>query len=147
MVVAAAMPPAADATSKTIPSRRLIRLRPAVPADTALDVAMTVTRLIAAATLKSMPRAAFRKGTRKTTPPIPSNEPRLPAAAPAAITIATTAGVTAGTRPRMLLDVRRPSGRLTFGETPLQVPALGRIRDQRKRRRVRCRGVGVTSHP
>ena len=31
-----------------MPSRRLIRLRPAVPADTALDVAMTVIRPVAA---------------------------------------------------------------------------------------------------
>ena len=51
----AATPPAADATSSSIPRRRLIRLRPVVAADTALDVAMTVTRLIAAAVLKSTP--------------------------------------------------------------------------------------------
>ena len=33
-----------------------------MPAETALDVAITVTRLIAAATLKSRPSAAFRNG-------------------------------------------------------------------------------------
>src|SRR3954469_22971186 len=97
MVVAAAMPPAADATSRIIPSRRLIRPRPAVPTETALDVAITVTRLIAAATLKSIPSAAFRKVTRKPPPPIPRREPRPPATTPAAMTIATTAGVATGT--------------------------------------------------
>ena len=61
----AATPPAAEATSSSIPSRRLIRLRPVVPAETALDVAITVTRLIAAAVLKSRPKPAFRNGTRR----------------------------------------------------------------------------------
>jgi hypothetical protein len=42
-------PPAAVATSSTIPSRRLISCRPAVAADTAVDVAITAARLMAAA--------------------------------------------------------------------------------------------------
>ena len=51
----AATPPAADATSSSMPSRRLIRLRPTVLADTALDVAMTVIRLVATAILIGRP--------------------------------------------------------------------------------------------
>jgi len=85
--------PAAVATSSSMPSRRLIRLRPVVADDTALDVAITVTRLIAAAVLKSSPNHALRNGTRKTPPPSPSKAPRQPAAAPDAITTATMEGV------------------------------------------------------
>ena len=100
-VIAAATPPAADATSSSIPRRRLIRLSPRVPADTALDVAMTVTRLIAAAVLKSRPSAALRNGTRNTPPPRPSSAPRHPARAPAPMTIATMAGVRIGKAPML----------------------------------------------
>src|SRR5436190_5107338 len=75
-----------------MPSRRLIKLRPAVPADTALDVAITVIRPVAAATLKSRPRPAFSSGTRNTPPPMPSSDPSPPAIAPAATTAAMTVG-------------------------------------------------------
>src|ERR1041384_2751462 len=81
-------PPTADATSSSIPRRRLNRLRPAVFADTALDVAITVMSPVAAATLNSRPRPALRNGTRNTPPPMPSSEPRPPATAPAATTAA-----------------------------------------------------------
>src|SRR4029079_10165134 len=82
-----------DATSSSMPSRRLMRLRPVVPADTALDVAITVTRLTAAAVLKSSPSQALRKGTRNTPPPNPSSAPMHPATAPDAMMTATTDGV------------------------------------------------------
>src|SRR5436190_9508918 len=72
-----------------MPSRKLISRRPAVPDDTALEVAITVIRLTARATPKSNPRPALRNGTRNTPPPMPSSEPRPPATAPAATTAAT----------------------------------------------------------
>src|SRR4051794_40216139 len=71
-----------------MPSRRLIRLRPAVFADTALDVAITVIRPVAAATRKSKPSPALSRGTRKTPPPMPSSDPSQPAVAPAPATAA-----------------------------------------------------------
>ena len=89
----AATPPAADATSSSMPSRRLIRLRPAVLTDTTLDVAMTVIRLVATAILIGSPMTVLRNGTRKTPPPMPSSAPRPPATAPAAITTAMVSGV------------------------------------------------------
>ena len=49
----------------------LISCLPARLADTELEVAMTVVRLIAAATLKGKPRTRLRNGTRKTPPPQP----------------------------------------------------------------------------
>src|SRR5579872_2728172 len=74
------------ATSSSMPRRRLINPRPARPAETTLDVAITVMSPVAAATLKSMPRPAFRNGTRNTPPPMPSSEPSAPATDPAATT-------------------------------------------------------------
>ena len=83
-----------------MPSRRLITFRPAVPDDTALDVAITVIRLTARATPKSRPSPALRNGTRKTPPPMPSSDPSPPATAPAAMTAAMTVGciISAGSR-------------------------------------------------
>src|SRR6187402_216179 len=75
-----------------MPRRRLMRFRPAVPAETALDVAITVMRPVAAATLKSSPKPTCSSGTRNTPPPIPSSDPRPPAMAPAATTAAITLG-------------------------------------------------------
>src|SRR5439155_3095737 len=69
----------------------LMSRRPAVPADTALDVAITVIRLNAAAFLKSRPSAALRNGTRNTPPPMPSSAPSEPATAPAPMTDETRA--------------------------------------------------------
>src|SRR4029078_1311688 len=80
--------PTVDATSSSMPSRRLINRRPAVPEETALDVAITVIRLTARATPKSRPRPALRNGTRNTPPPMPSSDPSPPATAPATITAA-----------------------------------------------------------
>src|SRR3954462_13024087 len=88
--------PAAVATSSSIPSFMLIRCLPALPADTVLDVAMTVVRLIAAAALNGNPRPRLGNGTRKTPPPRPSSAPRLPATAPAAKMISTSEAVTTG---------------------------------------------------
>src|SRR5262249_15154716 len=62
------------------------RFCPALPADTALDVAMTVMSPVAAATLKSIPSPALRNGTRKTPPPMPSSDPSAPATDPATTT-------------------------------------------------------------
>ena len=80
------------------PSRMLISCLPARPADTVLDVAMTVVRLIAAAALNEKPRTSFRKGTRKTPPPSPRAMPRPPAMAPAAKIRTATPAVMGGTR-------------------------------------------------
>src|SRR3954454_13789075 len=88
--------PAAVATSSSIPSFMLISCLPARPADTVLDVAITVVRLIAAAALNGNPRPRLRNGTRKTPPPRPSSAPRLPATAPAAKMISTSDAVTTG---------------------------------------------------
>src|SRR6266516_1057881 len=76
-----------------MPRRRLIRLRPVEADEPALAVAITVTRLIAAAVLKSSPNHALRNGTRKTPPPSPSKAPRHPATAPDTMTTATMDGV------------------------------------------------------
>ena len=84
--------PVTVATSSSMPSRRLIRLRPVARADTALDVAITVMRLMPAAERNGRPTPRLRNGTRKTPPPMPSSDPSPPAAAPAAMTISTTAG-------------------------------------------------------
>ena len=90
--------PAAVATSSSIPSRMLISCLPARPADTVLDVAITVVRLIAAATVKGNPITRLRNGTRNTPPPSPSNAPRLPAMVPAAKMISASETLTAGIR-------------------------------------------------
>ena len=55
-----------------------------IGAATALDVAMTVQRLIAAADLSERPRPSVRKGTSRIPPPSPRATPRAPATAPAA---------------------------------------------------------------
>src|SRR3954467_15375027 len=81
-------PPSADATSSTMPRRRLIRLRPAVSAETALEVAITVIRPVAGGRGESKPSPALSSGTRKTPPPMPSSDPSQPAEAPAAATAA-----------------------------------------------------------
>src|SRR5687767_5775758 len=73
-----------------MPSRRLINPRPAVVADTALDVAMTVVSEIPAASRNGRPTIRVRNGTRKAPPPIPSIAPNAPEIAPAAITEAAT---------------------------------------------------------
>ena len=70
-----------------------MRFFPVVPAETALDVAMTVMRLVAIEISYGSPSPMFRKGTRKTPPPMPSSAPRAPATAPAAMTINTRTGV------------------------------------------------------
>ena len=89
IVTPAARPPTVDATSSSMPSRSAINRRPAVPEDTALDVAITVIRLTARATPKSRPRPALRNGTKRNTPPpMPSSDPSPPATAPATITAA-----------------------------------------------------------
>ena len=79
-----------------MPSRRLINWAPAWPAETVLDVAMTVQRLIAAAVRSGKPSARFRSGTRKTPPPRPSIEPIDPASAPDPKMIKTSDSVTEG---------------------------------------------------
>jgi hypothetical protein len=56
---------------------------PARPAETELDVAMTVARLMAAADFNGNPSARCRNGTRNTPPPMPSSAPRPPASTPA----------------------------------------------------------------
>ena len=63
--------PAAVATSSTMPSRMLISCLPVRPADTELDVAITVVRLIAAAACSGKLSPRFRNGTRKMPPPMP----------------------------------------------------------------------------
>src|SRR5262249_20807774 len=87
--------PPAVATSSSMPSFMLMRCLPARPADTVLDVAMTVVRLIAAATLNGRPSPRFRKGTRNTTPPRPSTAPKTPEAVPAPKMINASVAVTA----------------------------------------------------
>jgi hypothetical protein len=62
----------------------LITCRPARPADTELEVAITVDKLMAAADLIGNPNVRLRNGTRKTPPPIPSSAPSVPAPVPAA---------------------------------------------------------------
>src|SRR5204862_3944554 len=74
----------------------LISCLPARAADTELDVAITVVRLIAAAAAIGKLRPRFRKGTRKMPPPRPSSAPRLPATVPAAKMISVRTAVTAG---------------------------------------------------
>src|SRR5438105_4371668 len=88
--------PPAVATSSSMPSFILISCLPARPADTLLDVAITVVRLMAAAAVNGNPRTRFRNGTRKTPPPRPSSAPRLPETAPAAKMIAASEAVTIG---------------------------------------------------
>src|SRR5678815_4624522 len=88
--------PAAVATSSTIPSLKLMRCDPVRPADTVLDVPMTVVRLMAAATPIGIPMPSVRNGTRKIPPPIPRVEPRAPATVPAARMISTRIGVMTG---------------------------------------------------
>ncbi len=90
--------PAAVATSSSIPSFMLISCLPARPAETVLDVAMTVVRLIAAAALNGKPSTRLRKGTRNTPPPSPSSAPRPPAMVPAAKMISASVAVTTGIR-------------------------------------------------
>ena len=67
---------------------------------TALDVAITVVRLMAAAAWIGRFSARLRNGTRKTPPPMPSSAPRLPATAPATKTISASGVVTTGIRLR-----------------------------------------------
>src|SRR5262249_24421799 len=87
--------PAAVATSSDMPRRRLIKRWPARAADTELDVAITVVRLIAAATVIGRPSTRFRKGTTKMPPPRPSVAPKAPAATPAIRMTRVSPGVTA----------------------------------------------------
>ena len=70
-------PPAAVATSSTMPRRKLIRCRPVddAAAETDVDVAITAIRLTAAAALNGTPATSTRNGTRKTPPPMPSMAP------------------------------------------------------------------------
>src|SRR5262249_37086680 len=89
-----ARPPAAVATSRAMPSRRLMRCRPAVVADTELEVAITAARLMPAAALNGSPTTSTRNGTRNTPPPRPSIEPSMPARAPVTIVAAARTGVT-----------------------------------------------------
>src|SRR5262252_276990 len=88
--------PATVATSSSIPSRKLMSCSPLRPADTELDVAMTVVRLIAAALRRGSPRATLSRGTRNTPPPMPRSAPTLPAAAPDTKMIAASANETTG---------------------------------------------------
>src|SRR4051812_44640246 len=73
-----------------------MRRDPVRPADTVLDVPMTVVRLMAAATPIGIPMPSVRNGTRKIPPPIPRVDPRPPATVPAARMISTRIGVTTG---------------------------------------------------
>src|SRR5438876_2609746 len=91
------MLPAAVATSRSMPNLKFIKCCPALPAVTVLDVAITVARLMPAATPIGSPSPRLRSGTRKMPPPRPSRAPRLPAAAPATKMISETKGVTCGT--------------------------------------------------
>ena len=104
--------PAAVATSSTIPSRKFIRRLPARPAVTVLDVAITVARLIAAATVIGKPSARFSSGTRNTPPPMPSEAPSPPATAPAAKMMAARSGVTTGMRRSVEVGAARHGGTL-----------------------------------
>jgi hypothetical protein len=74
----------------------LISCLPARAADTELDVAITVVKLMAAATVNGRCRARLRKGTSSTPPPMPSSAPKPPETAPAAKMIAARRGVTTG---------------------------------------------------
>src|SRR3990172_7836976 len=85
-------PPAAVAISSTIPNRRLMRLLPAWPAVTALEVAMTAARLTAAAAPIGNPRPRLSSGTRNT--------------APAAKMISARNGVTTGNVSHLAAGVR-----------------------------------------
>src|SRR5262245_4712924 len=76
-----------------MPSRRLIRFRPAVLAETALDVPITVIKLVATATLIGRPTTVLRKGTRNTPPPMPRSAAKPPARIPEIMTDAITRGV------------------------------------------------------
>src|SRR5215475_1291614 len=88
--------PATVATSSSIPSRKLMSCSPLRPAETELDVAMTVVRLIAAALRRGTPRATLSSGTRNTPPPMPRSAPTPPAAAPDTKMIAARANETTG---------------------------------------------------
>ena len=57
--------------------------RAALLVATALDVAITVIRLMPDAVFNGNPRPTFNRGMRKTPPPMPSSAPREPAIAPA----------------------------------------------------------------
>src|SRR4051794_1815494 len=111
-------PPIVDAISRSMPSRKLINCRPAVPADTALEVAMTVIRLTAAAILNSNPNPALRNGTRNTPPPRPRSDPMQPPTAPAAIT--------ASARETLIRWARNPVGRVlsSGAKRGVQTPRL-----------------------
>jgi hypothetical protein len=74
----------------------LISCWPARPADTELEVAITVVRLIAAAAVKGNPRTRLRNGTRNTPPPSPSSAPRPPDTAPTAKMISARVALTTG---------------------------------------------------
>src|SRR5262245_58568848 len=90
--------PATVATSSTIPRRRLMSCVPLRAAETELDVAITVARLIAAAVLSWTPSARWRSGTRNTPPPIPRSAPTPPATTPDPNTMSASAGVNEGIR-------------------------------------------------
>src|SRR5438067_214594 len=79
-----------------MPSRRLISCSPDLPADTVLDAAITVVKLMAAPVCRGNPRAMWSKGTRKTPPPMPSSAPVPPAATPDPKMITASATVIAG---------------------------------------------------
>src|SRR6266850_37752 len=104
--------PPAVATSRTMPRRMLIKCLPVRPAETELDVAITVVRLIAAATVNGKLRPRLRNGTRNTPPPMPRRAPRPPATAPAAKMIRASAGVTIGIRTKPPPRSRRELSRL-----------------------------------
>ncbi len=79
-----------------MPNRMLISCLPARPAETVLDVAITVVRLIAAAIVIGKLNPRLRNGTRKMPPPRPSSAPSAPATVPATKMISASAGVTGG---------------------------------------------------
>src|SRR6266540_3808638 len=71
--------PRVVATSRNIASRRFVRWSRTYTDAAPHDVAMTPIRLVAIATLMSIPKARVMNGIRKTPPPIPRNEPAIPA--------------------------------------------------------------------
>ena len=73
-----------------------MRCEPVRPAETVLDVPMTVVRLMAAATPIGIPMPMVRNGTRKMPPPMPRVAPSPPATVPAARTMKTRKGVMIG---------------------------------------------------
>src|SRR5262245_13688188 len=95
-VIAPSRLPPAVATSSSMPRRRLITCSRLRAAETELDVAITVVKLIAAATGNENLRTRVRNGTRNTPPARPSSDPRPPANTPATKMAIASDAVTSG---------------------------------------------------